>query len=107
MWPRRKTTRGGEADDGETEDSAIEDKDIEPSNTTAGAEQNQGQPPPQAIKQSSSFEARMAEEGRKLLAAEGRSVPQSSTTPEAVRRRQPALKSNNSTEDLRVPGRFQ
>jgi hypothetical protein len=106
MWPRRKNTRGGEAEDTDTDESAIEARDMEPELPTARKETSQEQHIRPSLKHEDSLEARMAVEGRKLLSAEGRGIPQQATT-EGARRRNIPSRNTTSTEDFSIPGRFE
>lgn len=109
IWPRKKNTRGMEHDE-EGDETAVEDKDAEGESSTPGADkdaQNSTETPPgpsgERYKEGS-LEAQMAEEGKKLRAAEGRSLP----SDQEVRKRNPVLRrmNNQSTENLRIPGQF-
>ncbi len=90
LWPRKKNTRGG--------DDAIEDDEYD-EGAEARPERQSETPTKSGNSNVSSLEERMAAEGRKLLAAEGRAP----TTGEGVRRRPQRAGSN---ENLKMPGQF-
>jgi hypothetical protein len=130
MWPRRKNTRGG--DDEEDEDAESGGTGKSPGKRRAssvGRSVSQNRSPSQKrggsnaqeerraamkdISNDGSLEARMAVEGRKLKAAmddEPLVASASSTTarpaPEAGFKRSKMARNMNSTESLRMPGRF-
>jgi maintenance of mitochondrial morphology protein 1 len=108
LWPRKKNTRGGEEEDVDEDEEAIADEtesEGEPSSGTRGARGMRA-----VATDGGSLEARMATEGQKLLAAEGRGPPQSgreqSADEEGVKRRNPTVRKNLSTENMRIPGQF-
>jgi hypothetical protein len=109
MWPRRKNTRGPENEDeeGVSDSSAVEDKESDLETATTGAERNRkDEQRLHTLGKQDSLEAKMAEEGMKLLAAEGRQPHSQDHTSDGPRKRATVSK-KNSTEDLRMPGRFQ
>jgi maintenance of mitochondrial morphology protein 1 len=108
LWPRKKNTRGGEdEEEGISDNSAVEDKDSDQENATVDAEKGrEEQFPSPPIGKRDSLEAKMAEEGRKLLAAEGRQLHPQDTSSDGPRKR-PTLSKKNSAEEFRIPGRFQ
>jgi maintenance of morphology protein 1 len=103
IWPRRRNTRGGEADEGEegVEETVIGEPEAEVQGEVlvgASAAEQGGE--------SDDLETRMAAEGRKLLAAEGRTHDGNAQEGSSVRQRPSRLATKNSTEDLRMPGHF-
>jgi hypothetical protein len=129
MWPRRKNTRGG--DDEEDEDAESGGTGKSPGKRRAssvGRSVSQNRSPSQKrggsnaqeerraalkdISNDGSLEARMAVEGRKLKAAmdDEPMVASASTTArpdlETGFKRNKMARNMNSTENLRMPGRF-
>jgi maintenance of mitochondrial morphology protein 1 len=106
LWPRKKNTRGG--DDEDINEEAIEDEE----DSDGDAEREPRRTPSarvmQDITNDGGLESRMAAEGQKLLASEGRLPRESRREPadDGVRRRNPNLKKNVSTENMRIPGQF-
>jgi len=107
IWPRRRNTRGGE------DEEVIEDEEEAGMETETETEARPSVQDNKKEKSTSttpnykegSLEARMAEEGRKILAAEGRALPQQAGN-EGPRKRN-VLQTNQSTENFKIPGRFQ
>jgi Maintenance of mitochondrial morphology protein 1 len=89
LWPRRKNTRGG--------DEAIDDDEEDTGAGTGAGATREPITPPRQVRDSSTLEVRMAAEGNKLLAAEGRAH-------EGLRQR--PLRSTSSNENLKIPGQF-
>jgi hypothetical protein len=123
MWPRRKNTRGGEEEDEDDEEGmATETEARSPRSPSrkrrASVSDGKTEERRQALKDISndgSLEMRMAAEGRNLRAATGAADEDAtgsaaSTTArssaEGSIKRSKAPRNKNSTEDLRMPGRF-
>jgi maintenance of morphology protein 1 len=115
LWPRKKNTRGGDENAESGDDMASGEEtpepdtaEREPQETSRRARANSFK----AVGGDDSLDARMAAEGAKMRAAEtmsereARLKKQQQHRPESVRRRTAHAK-NGSTEDLRIPGRFE
>jgi maintenance of morphology protein 1 len=115
LWPRKKNTRGGDENADSDDDLTPGDGELEPNAT---AERETQEPSRRAranslkeVSGEDSLDARMAAEGAKMRAAETRSereerVKNQQHRQDGVRRR-PAHSKNASTEDFRIPGRFE
>jgi maintenance of mitochondrial morphology protein 1 len=88
LWPRKSNTRGG--------DGAIDD-DEDDYAAEAGAERHSSTPTGKTETPPSNLEERMAAEGRKLLAAEGRAG-------ESSMRQRPLRQASH--ENYQIPGKF-
>jgi maintenance of morphology protein 1 len=106
LWPRKKNTRGG--------DEGADDVDDTPSvdGNHDSDRQTERRSSLSAAVDDDSLDARMAAEGAKMRAAESRSEREDrlrshQQKPEpTLRRRPPMHVKHESTEDLRIPGRF-
>jgi maintenance of morphology protein 1 len=112
LWPRKKNTRGGDEDSESGDEMASGDGTVD-SNATGRDQNNLRRERAGSMKEVSgddTLDARMAVEGAKMRAAESRSEREERLRlhqrEEGVRRRPPLHKKNESTEDLRIPGRF-
>jgi maintenance of morphology protein 1 len=105
MWPRRKNTRGGDMEDGGEETETETETEAEAgtgAGTGTGASASASAGAGAVGEEDASLEARMAEEGRKMLAAEGRRA-NGRHGAAGLRRRNQA---HDSADELRIPGQF-
>ncbi len=109
FWPRKKTTRGGEEDEGESEDNKFDgngdlNNHQQDYDTSSTVEEREGT---EEMANDSGLEARMTAEGRILKEVFGDNSKQNTERQrnEGLRRRGHGPR-GGSTEEWRIPGRF-
>ncbi len=109
FWPRKKTTRGGGEDEGESEDNKFDgngdlNNHQQDYDTSSTAEEREGT---EEMANDSGLEARMTAEGRILKEVFGDNSKQNTERQrnEGLRRRGHGPR-GGSTEEWRIPGRF-
>jgi maintenance of morphology protein 1 len=105
LWPRKRNTRGGEEED---DDSSVAEEDVADELTSnPNGNGNGSKESMKDVSNDNSLEARMTAEGQKLREAESKEQRSKDGQTHPTLRRRPGHISINSTENFRIPGRFE